>query len=290
MVQKLNHKTKTHLAVTGLIITTFIWGATFVLVKDALLNIPPLAFSAWRFLCASCISLIIFYRHLRGFTRLEIIGGIFTGFFLFSGYGFQNLGLTITTASKSAFITSVSIILVPVILVMIRAQRVRLKIWLSMIMATLGLFLVLDPRGDGLNIGDVFTLGCALSFALHIIVQDRYTPKAINTFRFFIVQGFTVAILSFGSHYIFETQPTVWSSHLLMVVVITAMLATIFGFTVMIAAQKILSPSRTAIIFSLEPLFAAAIAIIFAGEWLTLLGWIGGILIVVGVILAEWGE
>ncbi|MBT3251332.1 MAG: DMT family transporter [Candidatus Marinimicrobia bacterium] len=273
-----------------MIITTFIWGATFVLVKDALLNIPPFAFSAWRFLIASLISLIIFFRHLKGFTRLEIIGGIFTGIFLFSGFGFQTFGLTITTASKSAFITSISIIMVPVILVMLRIQKVRIKIWLSMILAIIGLFFVLNPSGDGVNNGDLFTLGCALSFALHIIVQDKYVQQSVNIYRFFIIQGFTVAILSFGNHFILESQPTVWSNHLVIVLVITALFATLFGFTVMIAAQKILSPSRTAIILSLEPLFAAAIAIVFAGEWLSLWGWFGGVLIVAGVILAEWGD
>ena len=159
-----------------------------------------------------------------------------------------------------------------------------------MILATIGLFLVLNPRGDGVNTGDLFTLGCALFFALHIIAQDNYVQQSVNIFRFFIVQGFAVTILSFGNHFVFESQPIVWSTHLVIVLIITALFATLFGFTVMIAAQKILSPSRTAIILSLEPLFAAAIAIIFAGEWLSLLGWVGGILIVVGVILAEWGD
>ncbi len=281
---------KRMLSQLGLVVTTFLWGVTFVMVKDALNDAPPFAFSAWRFLMAAVVGFVISRRTIFHVTRTELLGGLICGFFLFSGYGFQNFGLMLTTASKSAFITSVSIILVPVILVVAGVQKIRFRIWGSIFLAIAGLYLILNPHGGEFNTGDVLTLGCALSFALHIIFQDRYANRGIRVIPFFVVQAFTVAFLSFGNHLVFESDPVIWSTRLITALLVTALGGTLFGFGMMIYAQRYLSPSRTAIIFSLEPVFAALFAFFFTAERLTTLGWVGGLLVVMGVILAETGK
>ena len=281
---------KIQLAQIGLVLTTFVWGITFIMVKEALQDAPPFAFTAFRFMLASFGTLFILRKNILDINRLEIIGGIICGIFLFSGYGFQNFGLVVTTASKSAFITGVSIILVPVFLVIAGIQKIRLKIWGSVLLAVIGLFLLLNPSGDGINRGDILTMGCAASFGIHIIVQDRFTRKKVQVFQFFIVQATIVSILSFGGHILFETQSVIWSQRLIIALAITGIFATLAGISIMIWAQKVLSPTRTAIIFTMEPIFAALFAMLIAGEMLSIQGWTGGFLILLGIIWAETGR
>lgn len=258
--------------------------------KSVLVEAPPFSFLGWRFLIAFLLGTIVLGRQILNFTSGEIIGGAVCGIFLFSGFGFQTFGLITTTASKSAFITSISIILVPVFLIFAKLQKIKLKIWLSMAFAIFGLYLVLTPQGSGITIGDILTFGCAISFAIHVIVQDKYSKQKLNTLRFFLIQALIVSVLSFGNHILFESQTVIWSGRFITAILITAVVATLFGFGMMIQAQKVLSPSRTAIVLSLEPLFAAIIAALLENEVFTISSWIGGLLVISGVMLAETGK
>ena len=118
--------------------------------------------------------------------------------FLFSGYNFQNFGLWLdSTPTTSAFITSISVILVPLFLVISGKQKISKNIWYSVLLALLGLSMLLNPISSGIKIGDIITFGCAIFFAGHIILQDNYVKKEINIFRFFLLQVGVVCLLSF---------------------------------------------------------------------------------------------
>ncbi len=272
----------------SLVFVTIIWGITFVLVKDALNDAPPFYFATMRFGVATILCIILLRKKLFTCTKIELIGGAICGIFLFSGYAFQNFGLMNTTASKSAFITSVSVLIVPILLVLFKLQKVNKKIWASVILATIGLYLLVLPSG-GLNFGDILTSGCALSFAIHIIYQDLYIKKDIRIIPFLFIQSMFVTIISFFNAQIFEPQGVIWSNDLFIAIFITGVFATFIALLLMISAQKILTPSETAIIFSAEPLFAALFATIFAGEVLGIWGWIGGGLICIAVAYGESG-
>ena len=274
----------------GLILVTIIWGVTFVLVKQALNDAPPFIFATLRFGLATIMAITIVNRRLFQLTKNELIGGIICGLFLFLGYGFQNFGLINTTASKSAFITSVSVLLVPILLVTFKLQKVILRIWLAVLLATMGLYLLILPGGGAFNLGDMLTLGCALSFALHLIAQDIYIKKEIRLLPFFCIQSGFVTLFSFVNAQIFESQRILWSSQLLSAIIFTGVLATFVAFLIMIWAQKILTPSETAIIFSVEPLAAALFATAFGGEVLGMWGWIGGGLVCLAVSYGESGK
>ena len=271
----------------GLILVTIIWGVTFILVKQALNNCPPFIFATLRFGIATILAVAIVNRKLFELSINELRGGIICGFLLFIGYSFQNFGLIYTTASKSAFITSVSVILVPILLITFKLQEVRKRIWISVLFATLGLYLLILPGGDGANLGDILTSGCAISFALHIIAQDNYIKKKIRLLPFFCIQLGCVTFFSFVNAQIFESNDIIWSSQLLSAIIVTGVLATFAAFLIMIWAQKILNPSETAIIFSIEPLTAAIFATAFGGELLGLWGWIGGGLVCLAVAYGE---
>ena len=175
----------------GLLITALIWGATFIVVKDAihLDTFPPFVFAAVRFsLAAICIVFFVDFKSIKE----NALGPILCGIILFIGYGFQNYGLEATSPTNSAFITSISVLMVPVILYIFRFEKISLRIWISVLLAFIGIQMI-SP--NGFNIGDKLTFGCALSFAIHIIMQDRFNKeKVIN---FFVIQSSVAALLSF---------------------------------------------------------------------------------------------
>ena len=264
-----------------------IWGVTFILVKQALNDCPPFHFATLRFGLSTILAVALVNRKLFQLTKHEMIGGFISGFLLFLGYSFQNFGLMHTTASKSAFITSVSVLLVPLLLVMFNLQKVKWRIWIAVLIASVGLYLLILPSGGGLNLGDILTSGCAVSFAIHIIAQDLYLKKKVRILPFFCVQLVFVTLFSFVNSQIFEPQLIVWSDQLVTAIIITSFLATFTAFLMMIWAQKFLNPTETAIIFSLEPLSAALFATAFASEILGLWGWIGGGLVCLAVVYGK---
>ena len=282
-------KNKKYLAQILLVFVTLIWGATFIIVKDALNDAGPFAFGTLRFTIAGILTLVIVNKSIFTLTKTEIIGGLICGFCLFCGYAFQNFGLMQTSASKSAFITSVSVLMVPIILYLFNIQKVKMKVWFAVVLATIGLYFLLDPRGGMMNWGDILTFGCALGFAVHIIFQGYYVKKNVRILPFFLVQAWVVVGLSFINSLLFEPIFAIWSPRLISALLVTGIAATFIAILLMIWAQQILNPSETAIIFSLEPVFATVFAIIFAGEILGLWGYIGGGLIVLAVAYGESG-
>ena len=259
------------------------------MVKDALNDAGPFAFGTLRFTIAGILTLVIVNKSIFTLTKTEIIGGLICGFCLFCGYAFQNFGLMQTSASKSAFITSVSVLMVPIILYLFNIQKIKMKVWFAVVLATIGLYFLLDPRGGMINWGDILTFGCALGFAVHIIFQGYYVKKNVRVLPFFLVQAWVVVGLSFINSLLFEPIFAIWSPRLISALLVTGIAATFIAILLMIWAQQILNPSETAIIFSLEPVFATVFAIIFAGEILGLWGYIGGGLIVLAVAYGESG-
>ena len=215
--------------------------------------------------------------------------------FLFLGYNFQNFGLWLdSTPTTSAFITSISVVFVPLFLVISGKQKISNNIWYSVFLALLGLFLLLDPINAGIKIGDIITFGCAICFAGHIIAQDEAVKKEINIFRFFLIQIGIVCVLSFLCSIIFEPvdllnsmQVDFWSSTLVNALLINGILATTVAIMIMVWAQKIVTASQTAIFFSLEPLFAALFSWYLIGEKLGLFAMLGGAIIISAIIISE---
>ncbi len=266
----------------GLLITALIWGATFIVVKDAihLDTFPPFVFAAVRFfLAAICIVFFVDFKSIKE----NALGPILCGIILFIGYGFQNYGLEATSPTNSAFITSISVLMVPVILYIFRFEKISLRIWISVLLAFIGIQMI-SP--NGFNIGDKLTFGCALSFAIHIIMQDRFNKeKVIN---FFVIQSSVAALLSFIASLIVEDiSKVIFSNEAIIAVLITGILGTTFALLVMIWAQKILSASETAVIIAMEPVFAALFSVYFGYEVLGLLSYLGALIVVFAIIFCE---
>lgn len=271
----------------ALLIVTIIWGSSFILTKNSLDYLPTYNFLAIRFIIAALISSLIFYKNMIRIDRETLKYGLLIGIILFAGYAFQTVGINYTTASKSAFITGFSVVIVPVLSALMLKLKPHNSAIIGVVLAIVGLgFLTLDSSFS-LNIGDFYTLICALMFALHIITVGKYTVK-VDSIAMAIIQIGMVGILSLIFSFIIEKNPIipkgleVWTS-----ILILALLATSGAFIVQNTMQKFTSPTHTALIYTGEPVFAAIFAYILAGEIPTGRGIFGGILILMGMLISE---
>jgi drug/metabolite transporter (DMT)-like permease len=288
---------KTILADISLLFVVFIWGATFVMVQNAISFLEPFSFNAIRFTAASVLLLAGYLlvnrvSATKASWSKEMVGaGLKIGIWLFLGYAFQTVGLLTTTPSKAGFITGLSVVLVPLFSVLLLKKPFAMQTGAGVVFATIGLFLLTTGDNSALVIGDVLVFFCAISFAMQIITTAQYA-KHFSALPLTIIQVLTVAVLSFLSALLFEDvsmiqpdillQPGVWRALL-----VTSVLATAFAFFAQTYFQAYASPTRVAIIFAMEPVFAALTSFILIGEHLTLLSLTGCLLIFAGMIIAE---
>lgn len=280
-----------------LLLVAFVWGTTFVLVESAIVFLPPFLFNSIRFLFASfslLLILLIFYRRLLQTIDWKLIGaGILLGIWLFSGYLFQTVGLIYTTSSKAGFITGLSVVLVPLFSYFLLKQRISRNALLGVILATFGLYLLTFGDVTGVNLGDLLVLFCAISFALQIVCTGKYAPH-FATLTLAFVQIMTVAVLSSlgaiitGEWFVLAEQPLLLLEPVvLFALLICAIPATAFAFVAQTELQKYTTPTRVALIFATEPVFAAITDTWWNGRWLSIIGITGCLFILGGMILAE---
>ena len=282
-------RVKADLALVGVI---FIWGTSFVIVKTALDDASPLAFLLLRFVVASLALLVLSWRSLATTEPGTLRAGAVIGFFLFAGFAFQTIGLQHTTPTKSAFITALSVPFVPLLLVVLFRRRLRWDVLAGIAAATLGMYLLTVPPG-ALEIarGDLLTLGCALAFAGHIVALGRYAPRfghaQLALWQILVALALFVLIAPLAGPTGLDAMEVRWSGRLLLAVGVTGVLATALAFSVQTWAQQFTLPTHTAIIFSLEPVFAALTSFLVLRERLGGRGLLGAGLILLGVLLVE---
>jgi drug/metabolite transporter (DMT)-like permease len=282
----------------------FVWGSTFVLVKDALLDCTPQLFNAIRFSLSAVLLALLYRRYLAGISRRTIAAGMLVGAFLATAYMLQNAGLRLTTPSKSAFLTGVSVVLVPVFLALGWRRKINGWTLLGVAAAFFGLYLLTVPASTpanatwgigvggggwgglgGINLGDLLTLGCAAAFALQVIVLGRVIQK--HAFRQIVVVEIGTCALLMAFTALWEQPHIVVSPTVLWALGITIFLSTVGGFAAQGWAQQFTPPTHTALIFSLEPVFAWGTSYLLAGERLGVRGAAGACLILAGVLMSE---
>jgi len=270
-------------------VIAFIWGFTFTVVKNALEDIQPFAFLFLRFLLAVIIVLpfILFTKRRKS---LPVKAGIIAGIFLFIGFAGQTIGLQHTTASKSAFITGLNVIFVPIFAAIFEKRTLGKKTFVAVVLATAGLYLLTNPQAQSFNIGDAWTILCAIGFALHIVTLDFYAHKTDYVGLFFlqILVVFLVSglFLPLESPDLKLVENTV-TLNIFIAILVTGALATALAFFIQNWAQRVTSATRTALLLTLEPVFAALTAYILLTERLGISGIIGGLLILAGIVIAE---
>jgi drug/metabolite transporter (DMT)-like permease len=267
---------------------TLIWGSTFVVVKEALADASPLPFLGIRFTLAG---ILLFLVMGRGLGERQALGpGFLLGVFLFAGYLCQTTGLLYTTPSKSAFITGFAVILVP-FLQALQGFRLRVATIAGALLGLAGIYFLVLPSGlHAVNRGDVLTLFGAVSFAVHIVLVGSYTRRF--SFRHLVpVQILVVGLLAAAALPLNLDFRLHWTAGLIGALLLTAVLATGFAFSVQNWAQQFTPPAHTALIFALEPVFAVLTSRLVLGERLGGKVFMGSALILAGMVVSEiWGS
>jgi drug/metabolite transporter (DMT)-like permease len=269
---------KENRAISALIGASFLFGATFVVVKSALDDIEPLAFISWRFLIGAVI--------LAGLAvpkgRLIWQHGSLAGLALFAGYALQTAGLQFTSASNSALITGMYVVFTPFLAASFSRRVPSPWVVGGAVVAFAGVALLTGIEDMSLGTGDLLTVGCALAFAFHIVALARYAHQH-PVIPFTTVQLAVTTLLAFPASWILEgsvplPDRTVWGA-----LALTGIGVTAGAFLLQIWAQTVVGASTAAVVLAAEPAFGVATAWVVLGERLTTPGWIGAALIVVAI-------
>lgn len=268
---------------------TLVWGGTFAIVKIGMLDISPILLIAVRFLAAAAFYLIFFSQKLFPIPARAIAKGSILGFFLFLGFVTQNIGLTITTASKSAFITSMMVIFVPLLQFVIERRSPKVGNILGIAVVVAGLWFLTSPSGSEFNTGDALTLVCAVVFALYIVYLDVISHE-MTALQLTFIQVVSTAVFASLTTLLVEDMFFRFSAGSVVSLIYLTGFATILSLYMQTRYQKDTTPTRAVIIFSIEPVFASIIAWWLLSEYLGSLGIVGAALIIAGVLISELSD
>jgi len=270
-----------------LIVVCAVWGATFVVVKEALADSSTILFLTLRFTLGAAALLVL----VRRLPRQSWWPGAATGLFLFLGYFLQTQGLRSTSASHSAFITGLAVILVPVLSALWTRRFPGWGVTTGVLMALAGLalltgLLTFSGWSASISTGDLWTLGCTVAFAVHIILVGHFSAR-VSPLALTSGQVLTSAILGAVSFPWAESYFLRWTPGLILAVLITGLFCTAIAYYAQAWAQQFTSATHTALIFSTEPVFAWLTSMLLLGEHLTGLAGLGALLILGGIVFAE---
>ena len=277
-----------------LLFITAVWGGTFVTVQNAVSNYSVFSFLAIRFTLATFALLPLLARRARQKILLPMhartwLGAAIVGSALFTGYALQTYGLLFTTPAKAGFITGLSVVFVPLAAAIMLRQAPSWNATAGVLLATAGLALMTLDKNLTIVTGDLLILGCALSFAAQILLVSQFS-RHIEPLTLAVGQIATVAVLGWLATFFVDRQflqptGTVWFA-----AGFTGILATAFAFWAQANAQRTITPTRTALIFATEPVFAALFSYLLIGEQLTTRVIIGGVFILAGMLISELGN
>ncbi len=285
----------------ALLFNTLVWGGTFALIKNAFTDTSPLLFLGLRFSIAAIIFLPFVYASLKKANKQTLIAGAVLGFFYFTGFTAQSLGLNLTTATKSGFITGTFVVFIPILQLIIEKRKPKWFNVLSVLLVLVGLIILsskgsnaidfIKQLGTDFNQGDLLTLICSLLFAFQVVYVDVYTKK-YDYLPMVFVQLLVTGIGGFILSFIFsisnlETVKFTFNTTVITAILYTAIFASIIATVIQLKFQKFVSPTKAGIIFSIEPIFASVFAYFLLSEKISNFGLVGCVLIFIGLIVSE---
>lgn len=276
----------------ALVLVTAIWGSTFIIVKQTLDVVGPLVFVAGRFwIAVLALALGLARQRARQRARFDLGArlwrdGVITGCWLTVGFVTQTIGLQTTAAGKAAFITGLSVVLVPIFAALLLRDPPTRAAVAGVILATAGLGLMTLNAKLHFAPGDLWVLACAVGFAGHILSTGHFAPRH-DVLAFTWVQLLTAAILTSAAAFVFEAGALTPPRAALPTMIYMGLVSSALVFGVQTWAQRHTTATHTALIFALEPVWAAVFAATVGGEVLAAREWIGGGLILLGMIVAE---
>ena len=291
-----------------LLTTSFIWGSAFAAQRVGMEHMGPFTFNGVRMLVASlALSLVALIldagktneaktpvsmrpsaEDSKKAKKTLYLSGLYCGVILFVASSFQQVGIVFTTAGKAGFITTLYIILVPILGVFLR-KKIGKKIWFCVLLALVGLYFLSFIEDMQMNIGDILMLFCALGYAVHIIVIDRYSPH-VNAVKLSQIQFFVAGVLSLVVMFVFESPNTTHILDAWLPILYVGVISGAIGFTFQIIAQKDTAPAIAALLMSFEAVFAALTGFIILNEILTIRELAGCVLMFAAIVIAQLPE
>lgn len=259
-----------------LVLVTILWGSSFIITKNITQTIPVFLYLGLRFSIA-IIGFFPYFFYIKKVNRKIILYGSLTGLIYYLTMVFQTFGLQTTTAGKAAFITGLSTIMVPFITWIGFKKSLKKRIWIAVIISVTGMAFLLLEGESGIIFGDLLVLTCAIFYAFFIVLNDRYV-HLVNVYLYSIIQLTIISLLSFVSSLLFKENYDVFSINLVIWLFIFYMGLVVAAGTFIFQnwSQKHQEPTQTAIIFTLEPVFAVIFASFIIGdEKMSILGWLG---------------
>lgn len=266
-----------------LLAATAVWGLSFVAVKASLRDLSPMAFLAARF----TVGMVLLAPLARRVSRRTILAGVLLGALMGGGFAAQTVGLVYTSPSRSAFLTGLASVLVPFIAWAIWRHRLHAREVGAVLIAGVGIYFLTGPDAGGLNRGDLWTLVCAVLFGTQIVAAAELSRR--HDIRMLVL--LEVVVTGAGATAFAGCCETVrWTltGTVIVALLFTGVLATAGACWAQLAAQRLISPTRAALILALEPVFASIAAWLLLGETLSATQWAGGSMILAGMLAADW--
>ncbi len=264
------------------------WGVTFLMVQDAIDKTPVYSFLFFRFALASFLMYFIAKRYFKFFNTKVLVYGVILGTLLFSGFATQTFALLYTKSSIVAFITGLNVVCVPFLGYLFFKDKIKLKTLIAAILACVGLYFLTMSGSLSFDKGEFLTLICAIFFALQIVFTGKFSKKT-NVYLLVFIQLLTVSILALiFSFFLDHTTFNISYDYIFFkAVIITAIFATVYAFLVQTYMQQFTSASKTAIIFTMEPVSAGFFGYFVGNESLTLIQIFGAVIIILATLIAE---
>lgn len=296
--EKINSK---YFGESALLLMTLIWGGTFVIVKLSLKDISSMLFIAARFGLASLILTIIYLAKKISLDKKSLLPGFLLGAVLFISFCTQTIGLKYTTATKSGFITGISVVLIPFFQILVEKKKPSRGAIIGTALVFLGLLFLSSPGssittllfeiGSSFNFGDIMTLLCAIFFGFYVVQLDvetrRHDYKTLLILQLVSVTMLSLVASVLFAGFSFEPLRINLTNYLMFGLIYTGVLATLINLFLQTKYQKSVSPTKAGIIYSFEPIFAATLAFFILGEKITNFGLVGCFLIFLGLIVSE---
>jgi drug/metabolite transporter (DMT)-like permease len=269
-----------------LLLVAFFWGTTFIIVKNAVSQVGVYEFLLLRFTLAFVLMVLLFFRRIRPIHPPTLLAGAVLGAILFSAFAFQTWGLTATTATITAFITGLNVIIVPILSIILLKRPPAPLAAAGVLLAAGGLYILTGGSPAQWTSGEFLVFLCAVSVAFHILLTGHYAVRleviALATWQLGTVAALSLGFSLAGNTFDVHFPASVWAA-----AGFTAVFATVFAFAIQTYSQRYTPPTRTALIFTAEPVFGALFAHWYGGEGLLKQHLLGGGLIFLSMVLAQ---
>jgi len=269
-----------------LILTTILWGTSFIITKNLTQEVPIFLYLGIRFSIAF-IGFIPYFIRIKRINKKILLFGTLTGLMYYFAIVFQTLGIQTTTAGKAAFITGLSTIMVPFFTWLGFRKSIKKRVWLAVIISISGMVFLLLEGESNIIIGDFLVLLCAVLYAFFIVLNDKYV-RTVDVYLYSIVQLIVISVLSFGGSFLFNEAYDLSNISLpfWLIFIYMGLAVTSGTFIFQNWSQQHQGPTQTAIIFTLEPVFAVIFAsFVFGSETMTPYGWIGSLLVFSAILI-----